>query len=215
MNKRGITLIALTITIVILIILVGVGGTVSVRLIRKGKEQSLVSDMLQIQAKVKIIMERVAFNGDTSIYIGTKLKDAGNKVEIAGLSLTTQELEKDSIYIYDKDTLASIGLDSIKLSSQEVFLVDYSNADIIFPKGCKREDGSTFYRLSEIYNNTQTYTEAYIPVVSFQTGKDTIEAEIFLPEEIKNNITEYQFKIGTTRRQRKASRGNLARSKYI
>ena len=86
MNKRGITLIALTITIVILIILVGVGGTVSVRLIRKGKEQSLVSDMLQIQAKVKIIMERVAFNGDTSIYIGTKLKDAGNNRSFKGRS---------------------------------------------------------------------------------------------------------------------------------
>lgn len=215
MKKSGITLTVLTITIVILIILVGVGGTVSVKLVRKGKEQSLASDMLQIQAKVKIIMERASFNGDTSIYIGTKLKDAGNKAEIAGVALSTQELEKDSIYIYDKATLASIGLDSIKLSVQEVFLVDYSNADIIFPKGCKKEDGSIFYRLSEIYNNNQTYTTNYIPVVSFKTGRNSIEAEVFLPEEIKNNITEYMFKIGTTRRQRKTSKWHLARGKYI
>lgn len=215
MNKRGITLTVLAITIVVLTILLGVGGTVSLKLIRKGKEQSLVSDMLLIQAKVKILMERAAFNGNTSSYIGTKLKDDANKYNIAGSALTTAEIEKDSIYIYDKTILASIGLDSIKLSSQEVFLVDYSNADIIFPKGCKREDGSTFYRLSEIQNNNQTYTEAYIPVVSFITGQNSIEAEVFLPEEIKNNIIEYQFKIGTTRRQCEASRGNLARSKYI
>ena len=195
MNKKGITLISLVVTIIVMVILLSVGGSVSLQLIRKGKEQSLVTDMLLIQTKVKIIMERANFNSDTSIYIGIKLKDNENKTNIAGEALTSEELEKDSIYIYDETTLVSIGLSSIDLNSGDVFLVDYSNSDIIFPKGCKREDGSTFYRLSQIYTELQSYTQSYIPVVTFETGSDFIQAEVFA----KAEVSKYQFVIGTSR----------------
>ena len=56
-----------------------------------------------------------------------------------------------SVFIEDiktyKDALAKVG---IKLNGNEVYIVNYENCEIIWPKGEKNEDGGTVYRLSEI-----------------------------------------------------------------
>ena len=110
MNKHGITLTVLAITIIIMLILLGVGGSMALELLREGNQQKFVTNMLLIQTKVKIIMENAAFNGDTSNYVGTKLKDRADKQTIANGTLTAAELEKDTIYVFDEITLESIGL---------------------------------------------------------------------------------------------------------
>ena len=148
MNKHGITLTMLAVTVVVMSILVVASISISTNIVRKANEQNLVTDMVLIQSQVKIIMERVAFNGDTSSYVGEQLKNAPNKEEIANGILTSEELEKDTIYIYTMETLYSLGLS--KINSGDLFLVDYSNSEVFFPKGCKRADGTMLYRLSQI-----------------------------------------------------------------
>lgn len=148
-NDSAIALTTLAITIAVILIITGI-TIESSNIIEKARIQNLASNMILIQTKVKIINERVAFNGDTSIYVGLKLKDQANKASIANGALTSSELESDSLYVYDRATLNSIGLESIKLGQNEVFIVNYDTCEVIWPKGQKNEDGVKVHRLTEI-----------------------------------------------------------------
>lgn len=193
-------------------ILVTIGGSLSTNLLRRANEQNIVSDMLLIQTQVKIIMERVAFNGDISNYIGIKLVNTSNKQEIAGEALKQDELEKDTIYIYNKEILNNLGLN--KINSGSLFLVDYSNGDIILPQGWKREDGTILYRLSQVNKNLVSYENTGIQVVTFESGTNYIEAEVFRNNS-EENIAEYQFLISTTEESVKTKVGTwIQTSKY-
>lgn len=149
--RKGIALVSLIITIVIMLILTAATFATS-KIIEKARIQNLATNMMLIQAKVKIINERIAFNGDTSIYVGKKLKDQANKESIANGVLTSGELQSDSFYIYDRETLNTIGLEGIKLAKNEVFIVNYDTCEIIWPKGLTNADGDIVYKLSEIVN---------------------------------------------------------------
>lgn len=149
--RKGIALVSLIITIVIMLILTAATFATS-KIIEKARIQNLATNMMLIQAKVKIINERIAFNGDTSIYVGKKLKDQANKESIANGVLTSGELQSDSFYIYDRETLNTIGLEGIKLAKNEVFIVNYDTCEIIWPKGLTNTDGDIVYKLSEIVN---------------------------------------------------------------
>ena len=152
MNKKqnkGITLVALVVTIVIMLILLSV-GIVAYNTINTAGTQDMVNNMLLIQTKVRAINEQVAFNGDKTAFVGIKLKDQPDKATIAGVALTTDELNDDYFYIYDRDTLDSMGLGAIPLKEGQVYIVNYATTDIVFPPGRVNSEGVRVYRLSEV-----------------------------------------------------------------
>lgn len=151
MNK-GISLVSLVVTIIIMLILAGVTIYTS-NIIENAQFQKVFSNMQLIKTKVNIINEKVLFEGaqsKTKYYVGLCLKDQSNKAQLAGNSLTAEELEDENYYIYNQAVLNSIGLNSVKLKSGEIYIVNYRSGDIIYPKGCKDMDGNTVYRLSEM-----------------------------------------------------------------
>ncbi len=124
-NNKGVTLIALVITIMIMIVLAGATVATS-NIVEEAQKQQIATNMLLIQTKVKIIMERVEFynNPETYNYIGTKV---GEK-----------------LYEFDsQEILDSIGLEGIKLNGEK-YIIDYSNGDVTYKKG------ETEYKLSEM-----------------------------------------------------------------
>ena len=149
-EEKGISLIILIITIIIMLIL----ATVAVynnNIVDKTKFQLIFANMTLIQIKVNVISEKTNFDGDTTRYIGEKLKDVPNKNQIAGEALTTQELEDEDYYIYNQETLNNIGLEGIKLEQDEVYIVNYSTLEVIYPKGCIGLDGEVKRKLSEMH----------------------------------------------------------------
>ena len=56
-NKKGITLIALIITIIVLIILAGITVAEGTLLIRKAKIESIMTNMITIKSKAKVLVE--------------------------------------------------------------------------------------------------------------------------------------------------------------
>lgn len=123
-KNNGVTLVALVITIAVMIILAGATVATS-NIIEKAEEQQILTDMLLIQAKVKIIMERADFYNDPETY-----DYVGNKIS-------------ENLYEYSQEDLNSIGLEGIKLNGQK-YLVDYTTGDVIYQKG------ETEYKLSEM-----------------------------------------------------------------
>lgn len=151
MNK-GVSLISLVVTIIIMSILAGVTIYTS-NIIENARFQKVFSNMQLIKTKVNIINEKVLFEGaqsKTKYYVGLCLKAQSNKAQLAGNSLTAEELEDENYYIYNQAVLNSIGLNSVKLKSGEIYIVNYNTQDIIYPKGCEDMDGNTVYRLSEM-----------------------------------------------------------------
>jgi len=149
-NKKGITLVSIIITIIVMIILAGIGIATS-DIIGRAYTQKITSNMILIQTKVKILMEKASFNQDTSTYyLGRKLKDQPNKSQIAGQALSASELEEDTLYVYDKETLESMGLEGIELYNDQVYIINYANGEVIFPDGLKNSLGTIVYRLSDL-----------------------------------------------------------------
>ena len=74
-NNKGITILVLAITIAVLLILLGITIDTSTKVIESAKLQNINTNMLLIQARVKVISEKVVFDGDNSAYRGEKISD--------------------------------------------------------------------------------------------------------------------------------------------
>lgn len=152
-NQKGITIVTLTITIILMIILVGVTTVSIVNIVDKAETQEIISNMILIQTKVKIIMEQDSFNGGTgTYYVGTKLKDVSNKSQIAGNAVPTAELDSETYYIFNEDALKKAGLEAIQLEQDEVYIVNYQNGEVYYPKGINDFNGNLIYKLSDVIN---------------------------------------------------------------
>ena len=151
MNKKGITLISLVITIIVMAIIAGITITTT-NLIQNANRQRIISEMTLIRTKVMIIINKYAFNNDSSVYIGQKLSEQSNKAELAGNALTSSELNEPTYYIYNQETLNSISLEGIKLEEGEIYIVNYADGDIVCPEGVKNASGEIVYRLSQVYD---------------------------------------------------------------
>ena len=162
MNKKGITLVSLIITIIILMILLAITGTISMEALRNSNRQKVLTNMLLIKTKVDIIKEQATF-------LDSQISDTNSIYYVNGNAHPITQAEKNSImansllveadfanapyiFVYNQTTLSNLGLEMIKIGSGETYLVDYSNGDVIYPKGIQNSDGTIFYKLSEAEN---------------------------------------------------------------
>ena len=151
-NNKGITMISLVIVVVIMILLASITAYESNELISIARVQSVTTDLLLIQAKVRIINEKVIFENDkenTELYVGDKLS---NNVEILNKlknkGVLTQDETGEKYYILSQSHLASMGLDT--LSEEDGYIVNYETEDVIYVKGVKNTEGKYLYKLSEM-----------------------------------------------------------------
>ena len=115
-SEKGVTLVALLVTIIVMLIIAGVTVATS-SIIDKVQTQQAVANMLLIQTKVKIIMEKASFAGTTEgYYVGIP--------------------QESGLYEYDEATLRDMDLGTIKPNGEK-YLVNYATGDITYQKGDK------------------------------------------------------------------------------
>lgn len=152
-DTKGITLIALVITIVVLAIIVGVSLNIGGQLFNNVNLKTLDTNMLLIQAKVKVISEKNNFDENTPLK-GSKVADITNDSDINKLKNEGVIVESDasyqSYYLWNQDILNEEGLDSIKLKDNEKYIVNYETEEIIYIPGYKHTDDKTYYKLSDL-----------------------------------------------------------------
>ena len=118
-GTKGVTVVALIITVVVMLILAGATIATS-ELIDRAQEQKIVTNLALIQTKVKIIMEKATFNGDSSYYVGV-LQTSG---------------DYEGMYEYTERVLRENGLDAIaNRLDGEKYYIDYTTGDIVYSKG--------------------------------------------------------------------------------
>ena len=150
-NNKGITILVLAITIAVLLILLGITIDTSTKVIESAKLQNINTNMLLIQARVKVISEKVVFDGDNSAYRGEKISDVTyetiENLKNIGI-IDTQDQNYSSYYIWDQSLLNEFGMDKIKLNSGQYFVVNYATNEVITTEGITF-NGNTYYKLSE------------------------------------------------------------------
>lgn len=150
-NNKGITILTLAITVAVLAILAAATVYTGTKVLESAKLQNINTDMLLIQARVKVISEKVVFDGDNTAYRGEKLSDVSypsvENLKNIGI-IDTEDTNYSSYYIWNQSILNEFGMDKIELNSGEYFVVNYATNEVITTEGIKY-DGNTYYKLSE------------------------------------------------------------------
>ena len=150
-------------TVVILLIIIalcciaylGIRNNNGVELFAKTNIEDLNTDLLQVQAKVKVINEQSVVNDDEGLLKGEKLKDSQNEEVISILNnLKEKEIIKedeenfDKYYVWNKALLEELGLTNVK---SDILVVNYATSEVILPDGIQlEENGDTLYKFSDI-----------------------------------------------------------------
>lgn len=150
-------------TVVMLLIIIalcgiaylGIRNNNSVELFAKTNMEDLNTDLLQVQAKVKVINEQSVVNDDEALLKGEKVQDSQNEevISIAN-SLKEKEIIKedeenfDKYYVWNKALLEELGLTNVK---SDILVVNYASSEVILPDGIQlEENGDTLYKFSDI-----------------------------------------------------------------
>ena len=163
-SSRGITLVALVVTIIILLIIAGIGIQAGTDIVTKVKLEELKTNMLLIKAKAREYVEEVNFRIGTNkgsteeerskiesikqeIYEnGAKLAKANN------LTNLPTSIPLSNCYVVTEDTLKLWGINKIKLSLNEKYLLEFDennlSVEVYNTNGYEKK-----YSLTDIENN--------------------------------------------------------------
>ena len=145
LNNKGVTLTTLVIAIVVLIILASISIDYAKDVLDKSALESVKTNMLLIEAKVKLYAEEYHFDGDASKLKGTKVADSTDN-SINTFNSNNGNAYSEYYYL-NRNTLSEMGL-TIKEGNYLVNY-DYENIEIVFVEGVTIS-GETYYKLSEI-----------------------------------------------------------------
>ncbi len=153
-SNHGITLVALVITIIIMTIIASITVYEGKEIIVKSRMQTLETNMLTIQAKVKGYVEEI----DSKVWAlaegtGENQKDGVRIAEFNNRGLTNPVPGDGGSVIYTvTDTgLEKMGLAELTGEYKVIFNNDYTTIDVRYEEGIKYK-GTTIKLLSELQN---------------------------------------------------------------
>ena len=138
-DNRGITLVALVVTIIVLLILAGIGINTGISSMEKVKLEELKTNMLLIEAKARECVEEANFrmgaSTDETVVdpVRTEIYETNNKLEKADSTNVPNipaKIDLDNCYIITQETFELWGLNKIKLSEDEKYLVKFNESEI-------------------------------------------------------------------------------------
>lgn len=148
-NEQAVTLVSLVITIIILAILGSITVYIGGNIIKKTSLQTINTNMMLIQAKVKTISEQAKFNKNTQGYKGTKISEVVNHPKVTELIENNLIEDQEKNYLLSMEDLHAMGLEKINL--EDGYIVNYETDEIIYVKGFK-SNNTVYYKLSEMKN---------------------------------------------------------------
>lgn len=141
MKKKGFLNIKL-IFIISIVVIIGIGSIFFIKYTYKNQSlQTLSTEMLQIQAKIKIVNERNKVN-NTKEYIGEEVTNE----EVQKVNIENGE----EIKILTLDNLEKLELPEIQKDKK--FIVNYENEEVYYIDGYETKEGNILYSLTDINN---------------------------------------------------------------
>lgn len=154
MKKRK-SLVVTYIKIFIVIAIIVVGIIVALKFLNKEynsqEYETIKTDMLLIQGQTEVLAQKVAIEDDDAEYIGTKLEDKEIDETIQNLidkEIVDLDSEDSNYYCLDNSNLEELGLEDVR--TDNFFIVDYKQNDIIYIDGIEDSEGNIVYKLSDM-----------------------------------------------------------------
>lgn len=147
-KENGLTHMTTIFLVIIILVLI----LVAVRFVelqyKNEKSETIKTNMLAIQGKAKIIAEeeKALKKELAGIKISDKKEEENIKKLLEQQNITIDENSK--YYVLDKENLKEIGLGSIELESDQYYIVNYDNLEILYTKGVQIGD-NILYKLSD------------------------------------------------------------------
>ena len=148
-NEKGITIVSLIITIIILLIISGTTVYIGTSVIKQATLQTINTNMMLIQAKVKTIAEQAKFNNNKDNYKGTILSKVSDNKKIDKILNAGIIDDASKFYLLSKDDLVSIGLEKIEI--EDGYIVNYETEEVVYVKGFEN-DGIIYHKLTDMKN---------------------------------------------------------------
>lgn len=147
-KENGLTHMTTIFLVIIILVLI----LVAVRFVelqyKNEESETIKTNMLAIQGKAKIIAEeeKALKKELAGIKISDKKEEENIKKLLEQQNITIDENSK--YYVLDKENLKEIGLDNIELESDQYYIVNYDNLEILYTKGVQIGD-NILYKLSD------------------------------------------------------------------
>lgn len=119
------------------------------------KIETLKTNLLTIQSKVRIVSQEVTIKKEGVNYIGKKLSENLEEESIKRLIdeniIISEDGEYTAYYILEREEINELGLEESEI--QRV-IVNYSTCEIIYPEGFYIDE-EIYYKLSDFKNNEE------------------------------------------------------------
>lgn len=154
-NSKGMGLIKLILMIIFIVFVIGTSFYLVKRQYHKVRVETIKTDMLQVQWKMKDYIDQQTVKGEEKKYLGTKISEITEDILLKPVfeNNVVPEAEYEKYYALKDENLAEAGLE-ITNYPDSYFLINYETYEVIVTKGCKYNKEKVFYKLSEIINET-------------------------------------------------------------
>lgn len=150
MKKKFKTLKLLIVFAIIIFIFINIYKSF-VNLVRNKDGDDIVTNMLIIQGRIKVINGEIKVNSEEYKYVGTKVSEIDNdelKEKIKNIGI--EESQYEEYYVLTKENYSEMGIaDELKKADDNQYLVNYNNVDVIYIDGITIKNEKK-YKLSDI-----------------------------------------------------------------
>lgn len=166
-NNKGITILILVVTILLMLILAGVSLNTGFSVLNDMRMGSVVSNMNLVQAKAEVIYENYTFyNNDTDCLVGDGPYQMDHTLQLGDVKLEQEELQliaqkaevsEEEVknwnwYQWSREDLEAQDLDADMLAEDEMFYINYENAEVIYSTGVSLEDSKVYHSITGLKN---------------------------------------------------------------
>ena len=141
-KQKGASIVIWIIGVILLAIVIVIAIHFMQEEINKNQQEDIKTEMLQVQAKAKIVLEKYNVDNNNGL--------KGQKMEDKTLQEKYGIEQIENYYKWTKEILAELGLQETLLQEGEYYLVNYDTEEVIYSQGYKAENGEIYYKLSEI-----------------------------------------------------------------
>lgn len=191
-NEKGMTFLMLIIIIVIVIALIGTATFFILQGYHEAEFDSMRTDMLSVQGKIKVLSESSIAKKDDAIKKGLKLIESEEDEKIKSILekgiISKEEENYEQYYILNIEDLNEIGLSSIEIQENGYIIVNYKTYEVIYTQGIKIE-GNEYFKLSEL-NKIKEDREIALNEQALEKEKATEQTTQEQTEQITQEQTE-------------------------
>jgi len=150
-KNNGMGIIKLILMVVLIVVVVATAVYFTRKKYREVKAETIRTDMLQVQWKLKDYIDKQTVKGEEKKYLGTKISEMqDNEIikDFLAKNIISEE-EYDKYYVLQDENLAEAGLEITNYEGS-YFLINYNTYEVIDTKGYNKSDDEVLYKLTDI-----------------------------------------------------------------